>query len=358
MNVLRVLVLLVLTSTIQLTLRAQQPILEVEGKAKITEMDEISSSEKVVVRLPDGTLAELPIANLAGGCSAFGDGSAGDLIIDDTMDWAANPPVNGNYMFKNLTINSGLILFVSSGTIIKVLDTFINNGIIVVDAGILGAEDSFSGNGRSTEAGYSRFLRFGINKESLRSQFQPGPIAGSSGGSGSGDVTGKISGGGGGTLIIKARKNLVNNGIIAALGRNGADLSSNMTNVGGPGGGGGGFIILMSGGNIENADTILAIGGNGGEPGTSGFAGGGGGGGLIHLISPNANSVTDGLIVQGGSKGVSMSLSGSAGGHGGGSIGDGGLGGFDFPTSQEPENGQPGAVLRTQVANVCALIGN
>ncbi len=295
-----------------------------------------------------------------GGCTEYGDGSAGDLTISGSVDWSTTPPTNGNYMFQNLTINSGVILTVESGTIIQVSQTFTNNGTIEVSEGIPG--ERWSGN---TDGGFPRIkgntLSFGkaYKSEHLRFLSSSSILIGGSPGADGGNTGLDAEGGfGGGSLTVKAIT-LSNAGTIRSNGGDGVVLPTGST-ISGCGGGGGGFIVLQSN-SISNTGTIEAMGGDGGSPGDGDddHAGGGGGGGLVHLIAPNANAVAGSIIINGGAAGTQSSSNlGSSGGSGGAGAGDGGLGGADDTNPAaffSPEAGGVGVLLRTQVTDPCSF---
>jgi len=299
-----------------------------------------------------------PISS-GGGCNEYGDSSAGDVTIG-SADWSTTPPANGNYMFQNLTITGTLT--VASGTIIKVAQTFDNQGTIIVKEGIPGERwvGSLDGGFPRTKGNTLSFNN-AYSQEQLRFLSSSSLIAGGSPGSDGGSTGLEAEGGfGGGALSIKAI-DIINSGAIRSNGGNGAILPPT-SNISGCGGGGGGFIILQ-GNNISNTGTIETKGGDGGSPGQAGaeLAGGGGGGGLIHLISPNASSVGGTLTVDGGAAGTAPSgnTGASGGGAGGAGAGNAGYGGFsDFaspPNITPAETGSIGVVLRTQVADPCSF---
>ena len=290
-----------------------------DGNVNVT--DDITAANFI----GDGSqLTNLPSG---GGCNEYGDGSAGDVTITASTDWSTSPPTNGNYMFKNLTINSGVTLTVESGTVIQVSETFTNDGTIEVNEGIPG--ERWTGN---TDGGFPRTkgntltLNHAYKSEQLRFLSRSALLTGGSPGADGGQTGMDAEGGfGGGALNIKAIT-ISNTGTIRANGGDGAVLPAGSVIAGC--GGGGGYIILQ-GNSITNSGSIEANGGDGGAPGNGDddHAGGGGGGGLIHLVAPNANSVGGILSVTGGVGGIApFTNEGSSGGSGGAGAGDSGLG--------------------------------
>jgi hypothetical protein len=251
-----------------------------------------------------------------------------------------------NTQYTDFTINSGITLNVSSGTIIRCTGTFTNKGIINVGTAALGAtQPGVSGN---TDVAYAPPLPgialrsagsgdLGANTVSqlggaggvgLGSTFQARLLMhpGIFGGGGGGGTLGIDGPAGGGTLVVLAKTAIVigATGQIQANGANG--------NING-GGGGGGVIILASAGTITSNGTSTAIGGTGGPSDILGGAGGGGGGGLLHFIAPTVtvvgttNSANGGAAGTAGAAGSVTSSPREGGGGGGGSIGNGGNGG-------------------------------
>ena len=62
-----------------------------------------------------------------GSAGVWGDGSAGDLVLNGTIDYDPDNP-----QFDNVTIGSGAIVSVPSGAVIRCTGDFINNGTIIV----------------------------------------------------------------------------------------------------------------------------------------------------------------------------------------------------------------------------------
>jgi len=309
-----------------------------------------------------GTYTWIAPPSGGGGCSAYGDGTAGNVTISSNTNWSNNPPSNGNYMFNNLTINSGRTLTVPSGTVIYCSGTFTNNGTINVNFGVPRAR--WGGNpdgGFGATNGLTFGQRIAFEKESFRSMHRFGAKGGANGATGGFTGPDLYGGAGGGTIVILASGGIVNSGTISATGEDGA-LSSGTQDRPGTGGGGGGLILLASDGNISNTGSINAKGGDGSDAGSSSnsLGGAGGGGGLIHLLCPNANAVGGTLNVNGGAIGSNNGSvdpnSFDSSGPGGAGAGDGGQGGRAFGSIVLAEPGAVGALLRSQIANPCNIL--
>ncbi len=336
-----------------------------------------------------------------GSLRIFGDGSAGDVVISNNANWGDDAP--DNLQFDNLTIEAGVRLEVPSGTTVRVLGEFVNNGTIIVlpggEGGFLVANLRGAGSlpdiiaplaGISTatpqvgEVGFNRRpilenLEFGLGggfgfvgqlggrggiglSEFEARNILMAPIVAGGGGAAGGlsieeGLVTKLGSSGGGALRILAMDGITN----AADAEIRADGSS-----GEGGGGGGGIVILASLGSIENAGVISAAGGRG-EDATEGtvpeddrlrgrdplfFAApsGGGGGGIVHMLAPTVNQGN--VDVSGGAGGETTSPLDlfnttffSAGAGGGASAGDGGDGGaisaLPVPTTRPAETGEP-----------------
>lgn len=272
-----------------------------------------------------------------GSLRIYGDGSRGAFVANGSLS-------GGNYQFTNFTVNAGVTLNVTSGTIIRCTGTFDNEGTIVVETGNLGS-DIVSGNLQNTivpgststdpglasasagfgEFGSNAFLRKGglggvrIASIDIASNiYNPGTKPGGAGAGGGG-------GAGGGSLTVLAKVVIVN-GVNAEISADGM----NNGNLDGGGGGAGGFVILASPGSVTNNGLIHCNGANGDANNIDIGAGGGGGGGIIRLISP-ANTNTGTLTTNPGLKGaanVAVTLTPRLGGGGGGALGgNGGKGG-------------------------------
>jgi hypothetical protein len=298
-----------------------------------------------------------------GALAIYGDGSADAGVISTNTNWGSTA---NNLQFTDFTVNSGVTLTVSSGTVIRCTGTFTNNGTILVQtAAQPGFADDTQGSGTPSiwalgqpSAGIALApaangaLMYGGNPvdgapggpgltipeaQSLR----PGVLGG--GGGGVSLILGYLNsdinyfGEGGGTLTVLAMGAVSNTGTIRADGVSGYDGSLSYGN----GGGGGGVLLLASMTSISNIGTLSAQGGSGADnsPGAGSediCAGGGGGGGIIHLLAPSVTAGT--TTVAGGVKGpISGSPTGgsvrTSGGGGGGSGGAGGAGGGIVGTS-------------------------
>lgn len=237
----------------------------------------------------------------------FGDGSAGTQIVDadTTLEEFADDANVESYQFQNLTIAEGVTLTVPSGTVLRVSGDFTNNGSIVVEPAAFG---NALGNG---EQGIARTLpqvagntsipnaparaiggQGGVGVEEARfGLLNPGFLGGSGGSATDGPE-------GGGTLVILAKGNLVNDGEIRADGMTGT-------------GAGGGIVVLASRTMIHNTRSavVTARGGSGAaalvNPGSLASAGGGGGGGIVRMLAPAVDDDGD-VFVDGGAGGASV----------------------------------------------------
>ena len=302
----------------------------------------------------------------------YGDGSAGALNVTYTGELLTGWALNGNLQFTNLTVESGVTLYVPSGTVIRCNGTFTNHGTVQV------GEVFNSGGGFAYSGGLDTGLRHiafypplpGIAHDAAGFPELGDNSAGRMGGLGStglrsGEASaivkvGMMGGGGGtgvypsslrpgyggGTVTILAQSGIVNDGIITANGTGSQSL--------GGGGGGGGVIILASPGSIIQTGTIEAKGGDGYPAGISVSNGGGGGGGLVHLFSPSITS-SGTITVTGGLGGTGTSSIATTiragGGGGGGCAGAGGNGGHANSDNSVTNagNGFSGYSLQTQV---------
>lgn len=286
-------------------------------------------------------------------CTLYGDGSAGNLTITQNTNWCTSPPSNNNFMFRNLTINSGITLTVPSGIKIRINGYFNNNGFIVVESPLPGEAPSNStiisggfplvqANSQRTPADFYGGVAY--NSGVLTNLINPGILGGGNGAFGGPTQTTSQGGSGGGVVSVYAKRNLTNSGTILAAGGNG---DNGQQNLGGSGGGAGGIVILVSKISITNSGTINVSGGSGAIDSVNG--GGGGGGGLIHLLSPNANAIAGTLNISGGGAGnVGSGNVSSTGGGGGAMGGNGGDGQSDTIVATA---GSDGLVIRTQVCS-------
>jgi len=294
-----------------------------------------------------------------GGCTDYGDGTAGALVISSNTDWTTSPPASGNYMFSSLTINAGATLTVASGTRIQVSGMFQNDGIIDVKFGSEGSRPSANPLGSYPAVkGTSLTQQFAFPEEQLRFLSTTSLLLGGSNGiHGNGTDAAEQGGGGGGLLTIKAA-DIINSGTIKANGGDGAVMPGTST-AAGASGGGGGFIFLQTN-SITNLGTIEANGGDGGPPGggDTDFAGGGGGGGLVRVVAPNALAIGGTINVNEGTGGVTPAGNmGSGGATGGAGVGgNGGLGGGMENGSPVPaEPGLIGVVIKISVTDPCSV---
>jgi hypothetical protein len=273
----------------------------------------------------------------------WGDGSAGALVIGVNTDWTVNPmpasAQSGNLQFTNLTVSSGATLTVPYGTVIQATGMVTINGTINVTA-LPGAVTSPAPGGMSAIQALVPNSGLGLPLLTAAQILHP-PSTGC--GTGASPNWAAVSGGGGGTFVIRAQGGIAigATGIISADGSNGANGSTSTQfggTPGGTGGGAGGFIILASQNNITNTGTVHANGGSGGN-GVGANSGGGGGGGIIHLLSPNANTVSGGTFTVAG--GAAGTITGASPGGGGGACGGGG--------GWQNVAGSIGHLIRTQV---------
>lgn len=272
-----------------------------------------------------------------------GDGSAGDLTIDASINWANTPPTNP--YFANITIDAGQTLTVPAGTTIFCSGDFTNNGTINVEIGARNRGTNYSSGGapssgpKGTAHPGDSFASatlgtfhdnsvsnpsnvnagvggIAIPESTARSSFAQFRIGG---GAGAGAVS---SGGGGGLIKIYCSGTITNNNLIQANGSSGS---------GSVGGGGGGIVVLASTTLVDNTTgAINVIGGAGGNGGSSFGNSGGGGGGIVIMLSPTA-PIEGSTDVSGGTGATTVFTSTSvgryAGSGGGASGGNGGNGG-------------------------------
>lgn len=299
--------------------------------------------------------------------AVFGNGAAGPRTI--TEDIRFQQADGANQQWTDFTINAGVTLTVQSGTVIRCLGKFTNNGTIIVETGAEGADrvgvDSSSpgstrnalpgistlaaGNGEvgnTSDARSGGQFGSGLSEFEARLVLNPGTRAGGSGAAGLG-----AGGAGGGSLVILASDEIVLNGDIMAPGGNAPST--------GGGGGGGGVIIIASAQKITSTQNamLMANGGAGGDASNAEAAGGGGGGGIVHLIAPDIvnagqTSVAGGSAGANGAAGSVTAGTRAGGGGGGASGGSGGAGGnVTAGVAADPEaagNGASGFFLMTE----------
>jgi len=239
---------------------------------------------------------------------------------------------NTVYTFKNLTINSGITVTVSTRA----------------TGGAGGASSSSpGGNGSSDSVPYGGNGGAGGDNGHNGAGGSAGTIAGGGGGGGGTDSSadggkggnngggggggggsaagaGGAGGNGGGAVTFIASSFIAITGTLQANGTSGADGADSIATSGsggGAGGGGGNFNLYSP--NVTISGTVKVIGGNGGNGGNGGGllwfidgggGGGGGGGGYVN-ISTTSYTVTGTINASGGSPGAggSSSLFGSDG---------------------------------------------
>jgi hypothetical protein len=293
-----------------------------------------------------GCPMEMPTPGPAGANGSlriYGNGSAGAVTVAGPIASTASIAPTGNLQFTDLTIPSGVALFVPSGTIIRCTGTFTNNGTITVFGVVSSAGQGHFGDGTegslnlpaagvsgnaasSGEIGDETADRAGgrggtgLAATEARNLLAPGVIGG---GGGAGANSG-VAGIGGGVFIVLAQRAIIN-AAAATITANGG------TGAVGSGGGGGGVIILASAGEVSNLGAVSAIGGNGAASDASRAPGGGGGGGIVHFLAPSmsggAVTVTGGAAGALGGAGSILTITRVGGGGGGGCAGSGGSGG-------------------------------
>lgn len=278
----------------------------------------------------------------------YGDGADGPLTITSNQAF----PQLGS--FTDVTIATGAVVTVASGTTIRCTGTFENNGTIVVLSGNPGGGERldapsgpidvhlmYGGAYLVPERGDA--LRAPTRPTLMEGQASSGALGGvgldtrvyqlplshyrTGGGGGSGGF-GAVGGDGGGLFRVIARGEVRNLGTISAPGT--VPTTNRAGNAGGgAGGGAGGIVILVSGSRVDSAGTIDVRGANGGPPDGLGGSGGGGGGGLVIFAAPQIGAFGATLLAAG----VTVEPSGSvaaaiwAGGGGGGAcVGNGGDG--------------------------------
>jgi hypothetical protein len=289
----------------------------------------------------------------AGANGAFGDGSAGDLIVSigQTLDLTsslAGLPAGANVQFRDINVAGTLI--VPSGTALRASRDITVSGTVTV---AVGAADSGGGDANlGVSRGSAGLFTGGLGLSPLQAAqvLKPG-VTGGGAGSRAATTTG---GEGGGSLVLAAGGQVLisASGQVLANGASSVNPQTPTQGIVGGGGGGGGVVIVAAKGTLTVAGAIRANGGNGsngwdGNLGAVEGGGGGGGGGIIHLISSTAPSVTGSLQVNGGAAGANAAPTGTVtAGHGGGACrGNGGNGGGPGPTL--PENGAAGQTFQT-----------
>lgn len=272
-----------------------------------------------------------------------GTGEQGDYTLSGSATFS-----DGDYYFRNFTINAGATLTISRAARLFISGFCTIAGSVVVTTATAGGAGGYvPGNtiapiGRNTGGGIG-----GGSGNAGRTYNFVASSVGSGGGSGmvypttaSNDVGAPSFGGdGGGGLLIESAGPLLVSGSITARGGNASlnnDIVSGNPTMAGGGGGSGGLISLKSlvSVTVTPAATLDVRGGNGSDGvGTAGgvaCGGCGGGGGQVLLVAPLANSTGATILLTGGAGGVNRPGMPNLGGGAGGSFG--GSGGNPFPT--------------------------
>ncbi len=315
----------------------------------------------------------------------YGDGSAGAKVVSSDENWNSAADAPGNLQFTSVMIESGVTLMVPSGTVIRCTESFTNYGTIIVlngaEGGTAGVNDpsgpDFSSTvvppqsgvstraaqtgdaGSSAETLLAGAGGIGLSEFETRTLLMPGVTVGGGGAAGgmdtdSNNFSDNQGANGGGSLVVLAAGEIMNEGGIHADAQDGEQASGN--DLGGGGGGGGVVLASMTG--ITNTGTIAVLGGTGEDGDSNNAPSGGGGGGFVHLLAPEVdNSGT--TNVSGGSAGsssaeITTDLGRFAGGGGGASAGAGGHGGGIAagaqPVTPGPAgDGADGFVILTEV---------
>jgi hypothetical protein len=324
---------------------------------------------------------------LDGAIRVYGDGSSGDLLINNDTTFS-----QGVGQFENLIVNEDVTFTVPHGSIIRLTGSAIISGTIEVQqvtgsaASVVGATAGLADVVSQSKLDAIR----GIPGTRARNGTIVSSIVHTTGGSGGGQLIGNIrqnlkpsihtfGGGGasaaisngvgtytagtaGGTIAIIAQEDILisSTGQIRAEG--GIPSLSDCF-----GGGGGGMIFLYAGGNITsiNGALISATGALGANGSAQCAAGGGGGGGYISAIAGGTANLTIGTTSVAGGLGAAAQGAGtvnllpaSSGGGGGGSIGFGGSGGnlnADGSTTASG-NGLPGSTLQLSDTDPIAIL--
>lgn len=248
----------------------------------------------------------------------YGNGACGDLVIAQNSSFQ-----DPGCQYRNITIQAGATLAVTSGSIMRCSGAFTNRGTIAVIPSASGGQiTEFSSlamvpamqpahPGNSTGSAGSGSIVIsstGTAAGGSRSQgnngISTGYLAPATVGGGGGAAAYGVGGRGGGALTVLC-KGLVNNvGTITAVGEAGTI---------GAGGGAGGVITLASQTRIVQTGTVSVVGGSGGDSRTllnigdgnllAVSGGGGGGGGLIQMFAPELGLLGGANLVDGGAAG-------------------------------------------------------
>ena len=288
---------------------------------------------------------------------AYGDGSAGALNIATNTDWTTTFS-GANLQFTDITVATGVMLVVPSGTILRATGNVTINGAILVTQGAVDNGTFRPHPGVGLGAASNPQQGIGLS-QTAAARLVKLPEYGGGAGARNATCTG---GGGGGSFAIYARGTLSVplGGSITASGLPSINPATGTVGVPGGGGGGGGLIVLMGKTSVSVAGTLQAAGGNGspgfdGNLGNAEGGGGGGGGGIILLLSSTAPTVTGTIGVSGGSAGANAGASATinAGGGGGGAGGNGGSGGS---TTTTPTAGSAGYLIQSTLPTPEALL--
>jgi hypothetical protein len=252
----------------------------------------------------------------------------------------------GEYYFRNFTINNTATLNVSRAVKIFCSGTCTIAGTVIVSAATTGGSMGFvAGNttapvGRVTGGG----IGGGSGNPGRTYNFVASPV-GSGGSSGiiyptglSGDLAYPPQGGdGGGAFLVEAAGNIVVSGSIQVAGTPAVTTSIGVAmgnpRIAGAGGGSGGLISLRSLSSIVISNTaILDVRGGNGSDGhgpndasnNAACGGCGGGGGQTLLIAPSVNTTGATILLTGGNAGANRSGTPFYGGGAGGSFGGSG----------------------------------
>jgi hypothetical protein len=303
------------------------------------------------------------------GSSAYGDGSAGALMISTNTDWTTTPPSSANFQFTTVTVDAARII--PSGLTIRSTGDFgVSNG-----ASITVAQSPYSNqdSGQGSNPGVALRLAdpvlggsVGLSPLQASQILRPGMFGGSSGYEASNTGHCPPSGQGGGTLVLRIGGGLNVAGAIDAPGADGSSCSySGYWPVlsYGSGGGGGGFIVIAAQSAVNITGSVNLSGGKGGngsddftDPGIPQYgSNGSGGGGILSIIAPSTPSVA-GFKSPGGMAGTGAATLTQTGSYPGGACGGNGGGQVTAAYGvNAPTNGSPGYVIFTQVPSPSSL---
>jgi hypothetical protein len=266
---------------------------------------------------------------------AYGDGSAGDLVVTDHPDafFGVNRMFehlvkDRNTQFSSITIPEGKILGVPAGTILRATGKVTIAGTLAVFAQNNGGffnvfQQSIPDSARSEPGNSYAPPNAGIaalppapGEIGLSTRRVGGGSAGLAdrgarntistillrgGGGGAPGTPNEVGGDGGGSVMIVAGGPIS----VESTGQIIADGFKSVCGACGGGGGGGGVIILGSKSLVSLSGKLQAKGGAGAPGGASIASGGGGGGGLIVLAAPVINDTAQ-KSVDGGEGGKQL----------------------------------------------------